>query len=1209
MTRDDPDATAAFPRPPSRLRVWTRRLVVCGLLLALVGVGGLAGAYWYFIVQMEAPHLTRDAIQEVIAQESPVYYADGTTKLGVFFSEEHRQYVPAKDLPEDFVHALVSAEDRTFYEHFGFSPKGISRAMLQNLRAGRTVAGGSTLTQQTAKNLFERRGRTYSEKLRELANALRLERTYTKHEILEFYSNQFYVNGNGRGLAIAARFFFDKDVSELELLESAFLAGVVKSPNRYNPFVPDEARRARNLARSEERVEYVLGRMLEDGWIDQETHDREVARDIPFRRGRFRFERSVVLDYVEQELNSPEFRATLLAHGVDDPGRAGLQIVTTLDPEVQNQTVYALRHHLSDVGLWLEAPELGTLFGEPRSLPPLRLDDLAPRSFHTGLLQSVDVDGQSAVVDFGHDLTGLLDQDAHQRLATALLRGAKKNTWVEAKRADRKALLAELEAFVGRSLLVSVRSVKEDGTPVLDYEPDVELEGATVVLQDGEVRAMVGGWKNTDFNRATSARRQLGSTWKLVLFEAALQLGWSPTDALDNRRAVFPYQTTFYYPRPDHTGAPDTVSMGWAAARSENLATIWLLDHLSDPLTEPQFRALAARVGLVPSKAEDRKAWIRRVQDAGVLPTRGRLTDGLFREVWRDEIAPDLLFAGREDDIRIGTSMHYGLGFDDERQVVAADRSLGPKERAARFAALDRSFLAQEALARRFEQARERILEAEDGGEGIPDALLAGFFVRQTEEGAPSLVFADAAPEGFTPLTAKALAGLVGPRVEENPWDDVELAPRKGPRRTRYAPEPVSGGDGPSDAEPGEPDPAEPEPAEPEQGEAGSEGEGSAASGGARRRHLDRILAGGVVAPPPSVSELLDPDTVRLAGMLTPSLVARTRTALDEAVAGFGEDVDLYDFDTIAHVRDFRLLVHLEYLRMLVRRSGVRSEVMPVMSMPLGSSDITLLEAGLLYQAMITGRTHRFYADALSSAPVETASLEDGPRRRRDDVSVVREVRLANGTVIYSTARETNPLHGPGVSAELQGMLRAVVTHGTGRRAAGGAPLTSSDAKRAAELKRRAAVVPLFGKTGTTNSYKNSAFVGFVPDLGDADDGATHLSWGQGQVVATYVGYDDNREMRNGAVRLAGASGSLPAWLGAAHAVAAASDVGDRVDLVELDFAGGGTLPVAWPKEIELVKVDASTGLPLEDEGEGTAPTLVRRAAGGAFEPIAPGVE
>ena len=116
-----------------------------------------------------------------------------------------------------------------------------------------------------------------------------------------------------------------------------------------------------------------------------------------------------------------------------------------------------------------------------------------------------------------------------------------------------------------------------------------------------------------------------------------------------------------------------------------------------------------------------------------------------------------------------------------------------------------------------------------------------------------------------------------------------------------------------------------------------------------------------------------------------------------------------------------------------------------------------------------------------------------------------------------------------------------------------------------------------------------------------------HLEWGKGLVVATYVGYDDNREMRNGSVRLAGSSGSLPAWLGAARAVAEHGDVGDRVDLVDLDFASRGTLPLNWPPDTESITVDAGTGLPLEGDTAEAVASLLRRRAGGAFEPIAVG--
>ena len=1162
MTEAGP--TRAHKRPRSRAGRWFARLGVAGFVLALLGVLGLGGLYWWFVVHTPAPHLERASILQVISQESPVFYRDGATKLGVFFSEEHRQYVPGDELPGPFVDALVSAEDRGFFEHSGFSIKGISRAMLQNLAAGRTVAGGSTLTQQTAKNLFERKGRTYKEKLRELANALRLERRYTKLEIIEFYSNQFYVNGNGRGLAIAGRFFFDKAVDELDTLECAFLAGIVKSPNRYNPFVPDEARRERAVAAGRERADYVLRRMLEDGRIDQEAHDRAVARPIPYQRGRFRFERSVVLDAVEQELDSAEFRRALAAHGVVDAGSAGLRIVTTLDPEMQRGALYSLRHHLSDVGLWLEAPGVDGLVTSAPTLHPLESARLVPQSFHTGVLGSVDVEAATATVQLG-GIDGVIGPEAWTRVATALLRGEKKNTWSNAGRKQRAALLEELKSHVGAGVSVSVIRVREDGTPELDLEPAVELEGAVLVLEGGEIRAMAGGWENIDFNRALAAKRQLGSTWKPVLFEAALHLGWRPTDPLDNRRAVFPYQSTFYYPRPDHKGAPPTVSIGWAAVKSENVASIWLLEHLSDPLTKPQFRALAARVGLSPADGESDRAFVERIQTAGVLPTQGKLSEGLFQEVWQGQIAPDLLFEGREADAELGRSLQYGLGHEAERaRVLDGEYDVTAAERDVRLDALDRSFLRQERLAEEARAARTGVLDRIAAGEGIVDADLAGFASRATDGAEVEISYGERHPDGWEPLTADALNRLVeGARGTEEPDRDERIDDLFAPEQPIVAPD----GDPPSP--------------------------------------VGRAFG---------VTALLDVERIRLEGLLTVDLVGRTRQALDEARARLGEPA-LYSMEVLPLIKDFRRLVHLSYLAAVARRSGVRSEIARVMSMPLGSSDITLLEAALLYQGMLTGETYRFYADVLAVA-APTVDLEpeppmaDGDEPDRDDVSLIAEVRLPDGTVIYRTTRQARALQSEELTAELGGMLRAVVTQGTGRRARGGVRPGARSGERAAELQKRGVVLPLFGKTGTTNSYKNSAFVGFVPGLptgGTAAPGTEPLRWGQGQVVAVYVGYDDNREMRNGAVRLAGASGSLPAWLGTAEAVARASDVGERVDLVELDFGTGGELPITWPTGTAAVAVDSATGLPIdaaESPDDAGVAWLRQRSAGPSFTPV-----
>lgn len=233
-----PPAKAAPPPPPTlppgpprrklSARPWLVALLAGFLvtLLLLLIAGGWT--YRVEVVNYQGPEMEKDRILAVIAQESPVYYRDGRSRLGVFFDQEHRQYLRYDQLPKNWVNAIVAAEDANFFVHPGVDPKHILRASIQNIRAGKVVAGGSTLTQQTAKNLFYRPDRSLRSKWTELLNALRLEQRYSKEEILEFYANQFHVSANGRGLAIGARYFFDKPVEVLTLKECAFLAGLMK---------------------------------------------------------------------------------------------------------------------------------------------------------------------------------------------------------------------------------------------------------------------------------------------------------------------------------------------------------------------------------------------------------------------------------------------------------------------------------------------------------------------------------------------------------------------------------------------------------------------------------------------------------------------------------------------------------------------------------------------------------------------------------------------------------------------------------------------------------------------------------------------------------------------------------------------------------------------------------------------------------------------
>ena len=175
----------------------------------LIFSAGFMGIVYLQVSKDVITRIERGAIERIIFSESPVYYDDGKTPIGVYFEKTHSQYIHFRHIPKTYVKALIAAEDRNFFSHPGFDIKAMLRAFIANIRAGEIVQGGSTLTQQTAKNIFKRQKRTYMAKFKELIQAMLLEKRYTKEEILEMYVNQFFVTGFGKGLRIAAEYFFD----------------------------------------------------------------------------------------------------------------------------------------------------------------------------------------------------------------------------------------------------------------------------------------------------------------------------------------------------------------------------------------------------------------------------------------------------------------------------------------------------------------------------------------------------------------------------------------------------------------------------------------------------------------------------------------------------------------------------------------------------------------------------------------------------------------------------------------------------------------------------------------------------------------------------------------------------------------------------------------------------------------------------------------
>ena len=194
---------------------------ITAVVLILFGTVFFMFTGFFFYVRQEVKsQIDRGVIDSVIFSESPVYYSDNSTPIGVYFEKIHSKYVKYTDTPRIYIDAIIASEDGDFFNHSGFDIESIARAFIANLKAGRVVQGASTITQQTAKNVFKREKSGYIAKIKELFQGLILEHFYTKEEILEMYINQFEVTGFGKGLRIASEYFFDKDVKDLTLVEA-----------------------------------------------------------------------------------------------------------------------------------------------------------------------------------------------------------------------------------------------------------------------------------------------------------------------------------------------------------------------------------------------------------------------------------------------------------------------------------------------------------------------------------------------------------------------------------------------------------------------------------------------------------------------------------------------------------------------------------------------------------------------------------------------------------------------------------------------------------------------------------------------------------------------------------------------------------------------------------------------------------------------------
>src|ERR1700728_3625909 len=295
-------------------------LFAAGTIVFIVGVAAAAGLLWHYSKDLPDYSQLQDYEPPVMTR---VHAADGAL-LGEY-SKERRLYLPIQAVPKLVINAFLAAEDKNFYEHGGIDYTGMARAAVvyaQNFGSGRRPQGASTITQQVAKNFFFSSEVSFNRKIKEALLAMRLERAYSKDKILELYLNEIYLGQGAYGIAAASLVYFDKSVNELTVAEAAFLAALPKAPGTLNP--------VRNHDRAVERRNYVVDRLLENGWIKQADADK--ARKEPLNvTNRSNGAHIFAGEYFAEEVRRDVFER----YGEKKLYEGGLSVRSTLDPKLQ----------------------------------------------------------------------------------------------------------------------------------------------------------------------------------------------------------------------------------------------------------------------------------------------------------------------------------------------------------------------------------------------------------------------------------------------------------------------------------------------------------------------------------------------------------------------------------------------------------------------------------------------------------------------------------------------------------------------------------------------------------------------------------------------------------------------------------------------------------------------------------------------------------
>lgn len=561
--------------PTGRQRRRRRVKAIFMSLFSIMAAGTLFAMAAYFYFSMNLPKLQN--IGDYRPSIPTIMYDRDGAEVARFFTQ-NRELISIDQVPREVINAVIAIEDSSYYEHKGLDYLGIFRAFLKNMKAGKVVQGGSTITQQVAKSLLLSNERTYSRKLKEAILARRVDKRFTKDEILEIYMNQSYFGNGNYGIESAAQNYFQKHVWELSLGEAALLAGLPKAPTAYDP--------TRNPERSRTRRNLVLDRMEEENFITARENSEASATPLELN--------PKIKDPLDPTAYfAEEVRRYLYdKYGEDLLYRGGMKVFTTMDSDFQRFAQAAVRQGLKNLDKRqgyrgpLEFISSGSF---PQTIEKLRVEnglaDIIPGvtdglPWQKGQILSalvLRVDKNGAVLDLG-DVAGYIP--------------LKEMKWARPPNPSidyTEYVVKRADEVVSSGSLVMARylgAMDGENRPLFALEQEPLAEAALVSMNapTGQILAMIGGYdyNRSEFNRATQAIRQPGSAFKPIVYSAAMDNGFTPSSIIVDSPIIYDdpaqelkwkpanYSEKFYGPTPLRIGL----------VKSRNVLTIKLVQKL-----------------------------------------------------------------------------------------------------------------------------------------------------------------------------------------------------------------------------------------------------------------------------------------------------------------------------------------------------------------------------------------------------------------------------------------------------------------------------------------------------------------------------------------------------------------------------------------------------------------------------------------------------